>query len=177
MPIDVSYLNERPEPSEHALYFGNYISLVPNRPLLDQMNDQIAEVKRVFAPVAEARSNQIDAPYTWSLKQVLGHVIDGERVFSYRALRIGSGDLTPLPGFDQDAMVAGMDYTQVAFDELLDEWIHLRKSIVAMFSRFDERALQHIGSSDGKPVSARAIAYIIVGHTIHHLEIARKRLL
>jgi len=169
-------LNQRPQPHEHAPYFSRYIDLVPNQPIAQLFHEQLEQVREFFATVSEERAGVIDPPYGWTFKQVLGHMIDTERVFAYRASRVAAGDQTPLPGFDENAMVAGMDYVGVDLASLVEELLYLRFSNTYLFDRFNEEQLSRIGTADGKPISARACAYVLVGHIEHHMRILRARM-
>ena len=118
---------------------------------------------------------QLHDPYTWTIRQVIGHLIDAERVFAYRALRFAMGDATPLPGFDQDAYVAAADYSQVPLQNLAEEMFMLRQANLGMFLRFSDKGWASSGEADGKSMSVRALAYVMVGHVRHHLRIIEKR--
>jgi hypothetical protein len=169
-------LNQRPQPHEHAPYFSRYIDLVPNQPITQLFHEQLEQVREFCSAVSEERAAVVDPPYTWTFKQVLGHMIDTERVFGYRANRVATGDQTPLPGFDENAMVAGLDYTAVDLASLVEELLYLRFSNTYLFDRLNDEQLGRIGLADGKPISARACAYVMVGHIEHHMRILRKRL-
>lgn len=170
------FLNRRPEASEHAPYFSRYIELVPQRPLLQLFHEQLEEVREFCSSVNEERASIVDSPYRWTFKQVLGHLLDTERVFGYRANRVAAGDQTWLPGFDENAFVAGLDYHEVTLASLVEELLYLRFSNTYLFDRLTIEQLQRVGVADGKPISARACAYVLIGHIEHHLRILRQRL-
>ena len=136
----------------------------------------MGQLRTLLSAADPAELDKLHAPYTWTIKQVLGHLIDTERVFGYRAARFATGDDTPLPGFDQDQFVANMDYSAVPFSRLLDELDYLRKGHLLMFSRFDGACWTQMGQADGKQMSTRAAAYIMAGHIRHHQRIVEKRL-
>lgn len=169
-------LNQRPQPHEHAPYFSRYIDLVPSLPIAQLFHEQLEQVREFCSTVSEDRAAVVDPPYTWTVKQVLGHMIDTERVFGYRASRVAAGDQTALPGFDENAMVAGLDYSTVDLASLVEELLYLRFSNTYLFDRLNDEQLSRIGLADGKPISARACAYVMVGHVEHHMRILRKRL-
>lgn len=169
-------LNQRPQPHEHAPYFSRYIDLVPNRPIAQLFHEQLEAVREFFSEVSEDRASIVDPPYGWTFKQVLGHMLDTERVFGYRASRVAAGDLTSLPGFDENAMVAGLDYEGVTMASLVEELLYLRFSNSYLFDRLTGEQLGRIGLADGKPISARACAYVLIGHIEHHLRILHQRL-
>lgn len=107
----------------------------------------------------------------------MGHVIDGERIMAYRALRIARGDKTPLPGFEQDDFVAGGDWSGRTIADLADEFEAVRKSNLILFRNLTDAAWQQVGTANENPISARALAYIIAGHELYHQEILRERYL
>ena len=165
----------RPAAGEHAEYFAAYISKVPDgdvRTLLaQQLPDTIAYIKSRGDAWAMSRY----APGKWSVKEVINHVADAERVFSYRAMRIARGDQTALPGFDENAWVPMTNADARALSSLLDELSAVRAATIALFNSFDDAAWKRIGNASGKPVSARAIAYIACGHERHHLAVLKER--
>ena len=107
----------------------------------------------------------------WSVKEVLGHLCDTERIMSYRALRIGRGDKTPLPGYEQDDYVKNANFGRLSVEDLLEEYIAVRRGTLARFRHFDGVAWMQMGVASGHPTSARALAYIVAGHELHHRRI------
>lgn len=167
----------RPDPSEYNTYYGRYISLVPDGPIVDRLREQIGETLAVLRALPESRGEHRYAPGKWSIKEVVGHVADGERVFGYRALRIGRGDETPLPGFEQDDYVRHGGFSARTLRHLLDELEAVRRGTVLLLEGLDETAMKRLGTASGFPVSVRALAYIIAGHELHHLQVLRERYL
>jgi hypothetical protein len=110
-----------------------------------------------------------DAPGEWSIKEVIGHLNDGERVFSYRLLRISRNDATPLPGFEQNDFVREAGFDAHPFKDILGEFEHLRRANLLAIRNMTEEALLHLGTASGFAVSARALIHIMVGHVDHHL--------
>ena len=125
--------------------------------------------------VPESQGNVLHPPYTWSIKQVVNHLVDCERIFGYRALRIARGDETPLPGFDENAYARATDSNLCQLTDLASEFEALRKSHVLMFRHFPPAAWTRSGTANNNPVSVRATAFILVGHVRHHFAILRKR--
>ena len=166
----------RPDPTEYVAYFGKYIDLVPEADVLPAMAVQLDETLAFFRGVPEAQSNILHAPYTWTVKDVIGHLIDGERVFGYRALRFARGDTTPLPGFDENVYARAAEYTRLALPDVVSEFEAVRRSNVWMFRNLPAAAWGRAGEANGNRVTVRALAYILVGHTRHHAAILRKRL-
>lgn len=167
----------RPEPSEYNTYYGRYISLVPDGPIVDRLRGQIGETLSVLRALPESRGEHRYAPAKWSIKEIVGHVADAERVFSYRALRIARGDETPLPGFEQDDYVRNGNFGARTLRHLVDELEAVRRGTVLLLEGFDETAMTRRGTASGFPVSVRALAYIAAGHELHHLKVLRERYL
>ncbi|HET9253242.1 MAG TPA: DinB family protein [Candidatus Eisenbacteria bacterium] len=167
----------RPEPSEYNTYYGRYISLVPDGPIVARLREQIVETLAVLRALPESRGEHRYAPGKWSIKEIVGHVCDAERVFGYRALRIGRGDETPLPGFEQDDYVRNGGFSSRTLRHLLDELEAVRRGTVLLLEGLDETAMKRHGTASGFPVSVRALAYITAGHELHHLKVLRERYL
>jgi hypothetical protein len=165
----------RPAPGEYAAFFEHYIGLITEADVIQVLTQQRREAAELFSGLSEARAGYRYEPGKWSIREVLGHVIDAERVFGYRAVCIARGEKAPLPGFDENdyAAMAGADAVPLA--ELVEEFLALRQSHEAMFRHFPEEAWLRIGTSNLKLVSVRALAYIMAGHARHHMEILRER--
>ena len=165
----------RPALDEHGAHFGRYVALVPEADVVSALDVQAAAVERWPARVAPEREAVGYAPGTWSPRQVMGHLIDTERIFAYRALRISRRDSTPLPGFDQDPFVEHSPDADVPFQALVDEFVALRRANLPLFRRLDEAGWSAAGTSSDNPLSVRAAAYIMVGHVRHHAVVFRDR--
>jgi uncharacterized damage-inducible protein DinB len=165
-----------PNTDEYFHYYHEYISKAPTKDFLKAFGYQIQELREQLANLSEDEVNCTHAPYTWTLKQVIGHLIDVERIFSYRMLRIASRDTTPIPGYEQDAYVDCRDYVRVTMADLLDELEHLRSANVLLVQRLSPEALQWRGTASGHSISARANLFILAGHVVHHAEIIQRRL-
>jgi hypothetical protein len=165
----------RPGADEHIDYYGTYIAKVPGDDALPTLAAHIETWVPSLRTLTDAQALHRYAPGKWSVKEVLGHVADGERVFSYRALRFGRADTTPLPGFEENEWVpaAGSDRRPVA--DLVEELRAVRAATVALFRSFDGDALVRRGDANGHAISVRALAWIIAGHAIHHQAILRER--
>ena len=159
----------RPEPTEHAPYFGRYISLVPDGDILAVMVAQPADLRRVLGALPESKERYRYAEGKWSVREVLGHLIDGERVFGYRALCVARGDSNPLPSFDEKAFAQSSPHDSYPLAELLDEFEALRKSEVLFFRQLRPEDWTRIGVANNLPTSPRALAYTMAGHVLHHL--------
>ena len=167
----------RPEKSEYQPYFEQYISLVPDGDIVGRLGTQLDETLALLRSIPEDRGDFRYAEGKWSIKELIGHVIDSERVFAYRGLRFGRGDTTPLEGFEQDDFVRGADFNKRTLSDLADEYEHVRRSTIALFRSLEASAWDRRGVANNNEVSVRGIAFIIAGHERHHLEILRTRYL
>ena len=160
----------RPEPNEYAPYYGKYVSLVPDGDILVTLEKQQPATLTLLArPEADGEFRY--APGKWSVKESLGHVIDAERVFSYRALRIARNDKTPLAGFEQDDYVKYGPFAHCTLAGLVEEFAAVRKATVLMFHALDEAAWGRRGTASNNEVTVLALAYMIAGHELHHRRI------
>lgn len=166
---------ERPQESEHAPFYAAYIALVPEGDLLTVLAEQKRELLRRAEAVPPERETHRYAEGKWSVREVFGHLGDGERVFGYRALCISRGDETPLPGFDEDPYVAAGGFDRRSLRDLAAELLLLRDANLAMFRALDPEAWKRLGTANGEAISVRALAYIMAGHTAHHLSILAER--
>ncbi|HEY6196117.1 MAG TPA: DinB family protein [Candidatus Eisenbacteria bacterium] len=164
----------KPEPDEHLPYYGKYIALVGDDAMA-ALRSQAATTPRLLSGVNESRALFRYAPGKWSVKEVLGHVIDGERVFGHRALRFAREDRTPLPGFDENTWVPAARFDSRPLADLVADYVAVRTATLALFSSFDEATLLRRGIANGAEVSVRALAHIIAGHELHHVSLLRER--
>ena len=140
------------------------------------LSDQVEELTRLTGELSERQSLAHHPPYTWSIKQVVGHLTDCERVFGYRAMRIARNDATPLPSFDENAYMESATFDDYPIADLVSEFELLRRSHVAMLRHLDDDAWLRRGVVSNHPMTVRAIACVMAGHAEHHLRILRKRL-
>jgi hypothetical protein len=166
----------RPNSTEYASFYKSYIALVQEDDVVAAMEAQLADALSLLRPVPEARGGDRHPPYTWSIKEVVGHVTDAEQVFGYRALRFARGDATPLPGFDENTYVRAAEFDHVPLKDLVDRFEALRRSHLGLFRGLSDADWSRTGEANGEPVTVRALAYVIVGHARHHTGILRKRL-
>lgn len=164
----------RPAESEYPEYFRKYVSLVPEDAILDVLDSQIAVIDALPARVG-AKETFAYAPGKWSVRELLGHLGDGERVFAYRALTFSRFDAVSLPGFDEVTWTPHGHFAGVPLRELADELVTLRRANLQMFRRLEEPQWQAGGRGDDKPITVRALAYVMAGHVRHHLSILRDR--
>ncbi len=166
----------RPDSSEHAPAYEKYISLVPEEDILETMRSALSQPLSFLANVPESEACVCHPPFTWTIKQVVGHLIDCERVFGYRALRFARGDSTPLPSFDENAYANAAHHDRIPLGDLVAEFANLRRSHVAFFEHLPKDAWHRHGTANNAAMSVRALAYALVGHERHHAAILRKRL-
>ena len=167
----------KPDQSEHLPYYGRYISLVRDGDVVSTLEAQARDTKAFLAGIGSAVSGYRYAPGKWSVKEMVGHVIDTERVFSARALIFARGDAARLPGFEQDDYVSTASHDAIPFPELVAELDAVRRSTVFLFQHLSEEAWLRRGIANDAEISVRALAYIIAGHELHHLEMLRTRYL
>lgn len=175
--IDMTNPLGRPGPNEYLAYYGRYIDGVPDGELLVLLRDQLAETEALLREFTGARADHRYAPDKWSVKEVVGHMTDAERIFAYRALRFARGDRTPLPGFDENAFVRGANFAARALPEIAGEFRSVRMASITLFAGLSEEALMRRGVANEAEVTVRALAWIIAGHERHHAKILRERYL
>jgi len=165
----------RPDLSRVGNFYHNYINLVPDDDLTAALDKQSASLIRFFETVPPGKYDYRYAEDKWTIKEVLQHIIDAERVFSYRALRFARKDSTPLPGFDENLFASNAKASDRNWDKLMEELKVVRRSSELLFHSFDEEQLQSNGISSNSPNYVLAIGFIIVGHAIHHQKIIKER--
>lgn len=159
---------KRPEAGEFAEYYGKYIAKVAGTDVTGILESERLQMTRLFAGRSERDGNFRYAPDKWTIKEVLGHVTDGERIFSYRALRIGRGDETPLASFEQDDYVKNGGFAARTLADLVEEFDAVRGASISLFRSFNDAAWGRRGVASQKEVTVRALGFITAGHQIHH---------
>lgn len=167
----------RPAADEYAPYYSGYIQAVPDGEILVLLRDQLAETETLLREFRGDRGDHRYAPGKWSVKEVVGHMADTERIFAYRALRFARGDRTPLPGYEQDDFVRGGNFSARALPEMAGELRSVRMASITLFAGLSEEALLRRGPANNVEFSVRALAWIIAGHERHHAKIIRERYL
>lgn len=160
----------RPSPDEYAPYFQTYLALAPEEDTVAALQAQGEDTLRMLARISDADASVPPAPGEWTIKQVVGHLTDEERIFSYRMLRFSRGDFTPLASFDQEQFVAAATFNDRPLAELLDELATLRRATVYLVSSFPPGAELNRGVAFQGETSVRAIASITLGHERKHLQ-------
>jgi hypothetical protein len=166
----------RPDLDEYASFYVNYVALVPEEDILAALRSESAATRAFLDGVPEDQAGRKHPPYTWTVREVVGHLIDTERIFGYRALRIARGDETPLAGFDENAYAVAAESDRRPLADLAAEFEAVRLANLAFFAGLPEAAWSRRGVANGNPVSVRALAYMLVGHERHHGTILRRRL-
>ena len=166
---------KKPESGEYAEFYANYISKVPGTDVLGVLEAQRLQMLHLFAGRSERDGSFRYAPGKWTVKEVLGHITDTERIFTYRALRIGRGDITPLPGYEQDDFVKNGGFAARTLADLVEEFGAVRSASIMLFRSFGEEAWSRRGVANQKEVTVRALAFITAGHQIHHRMILEER--
>lgn len=164
-----------PAPDEFGSFYAGYVALAEGRDLPADLQFQLDEVLEVLRPLPAEKGRFRYAEGKWSVQEVVGHLCDAERVFAYRLLRIGRGDATPLPGFDEDAFVAAAHFDARTLKDLMMEFAALRRATVLLAEGLPDTAWANRGTASGKVISARALAHILYGHAAHHLAVLRER--
>ena len=167
----------RPGADEHAPYYSRYIDLVPEADLLAVLAAQLDEVVPWLSGIGEERGDYRYAAGKWSIKEVVGHVVDTERIMSYRALRFARGDETPVPGFEQDDYMRHSPFDRRGLADLAEEWSDVRRASLSLLRPLDAAAWARRGTASGNPISVRALGYILAGHLRHHLAVLESRYL
>lgn len=167
----------RPEPDEYAPFYANYISQVQGNDILAALDEQRRQMLLLLSGRSESDGDIRYAPGKWSVKEVVGHICDAERVMSYRALCIARADATPLPGFDENNYVANSSFSRTPLADLIENFIAVRRATLSLFRNFDEQAWGRRGIANKNEVTVRALAYIIAGHELHHRRILQEKYL
>ena len=165
----------RPESDEYAPYYERYISMVAGDDILVTLGEQLRETSALLSSRAEADGEFRYAPEKWSVKEVIGHVSDAERIFAYRALRVSRNDQTPIEGFEQDDYVRHGGFGQRRLADVVDEFISVRKATLSLLRGLDEAAWTRRGVANKNEVSVRALAYMMAGHELHHRTILKDK--
>lgn len=168
---------QRPSHDEYSSFYTGYIGLVPDGDYVSILNNQEKDLVTIFLSLSEEQALSRYAPGKWSLKEVLAHITDTERIMSYRLLRIARGDTTDLPGFDQDIFIANASFDEVAITDLIKDFQAVRKATLALLPTISEAAWARLGTANTFTISARALAYVIVGHAQHHLNMVEQKYL
>jgi hypothetical protein len=165
----------RPAVDDYPEYFRAYVSLVPEEDVFAALDPQVGLIEGLPVRVGAARETFAYAPGKWSVREMLGHITDAERVFAYRALTFSRFNAVSLPAFDEETWTPHGHFAGVPLRELADEFVALRRANLQMLRRLEEPQWQAGGFGDNKPITVRGLAYVMAGHVRHHLGILRDR--
>lgn len=168
---------KRPSNDEFSPYYGQYVSLVGDGDVVAALESQMEDTAALLRTIPEGRGGFRYAEGKWSIKEIVGHLIDSERIFAARALRFSRGDATPLPGFEQNDYVAAASFDDYPLAELVDELVAVRKTTCLMFRHMSEEATKRRGTANGAGITVRALAYTTAGHELHHRGVIKERYL
>ena len=167
----------RPMETEYASDYQGYVNQVSENEILPVLRSQMDDLDVLLDRVAPEKETYRYAEGKWSIREIVGHLIDGERVVGYRAFCIARGEQQNLPGFDQDEYMLTAPYNHIALEDLLSELRLIRLGNIAMFRTFDEAAWSRSGTANSNQITVRALAFIMVGHLRHHMNVLRERYL
>jgi uncharacterized damage-inducible protein DinB len=167
----------RPDPQDAAIFYHNYISLAQGSSVAEVMASHAEQLKKFYAALPEEKGDYAYAEGKWTIKELLQHLIDAERVFSYRALRIARKDATPLPSFDENVFAENSKAGKRSLQSLKDELNAVRASTDLLFSSLDDEQLSSTGTASNHSITVNAIGYIVFGHLLHHQRILEQRYL
>ena len=167
----------RPQPTDYAAYYETYVGKVNGDSVKDIISTYSEPMLRFYTSLPEAKADHAYAEGKWTVKELLQHIIDAERIFSYRALRIARKDETPLPGFDENTYTPASKASKRSLQSLKDEFVAVRKATDILLQTFDEEQLSQHGTASNNPVTPNAIAFIIYGHMLHHKQVLEERYL
>lgn len=164
-----------PDKTEYDPYYERYVSLVANDDIIDTLASQPTRLQDLFTAMPEERGEFRYAEGKWSIKELLGHLIDGERMFAYRLFRISRADETPIEGFEQDGYIENAYSNRRSFADLLEEFSLLRRANILFVNNLTDEAWTRVGTANNVKISVRALIYIMAGHIEHHLNVLRDR--
>jgi hypothetical protein len=167
----------RPQPGDYAPYYERYLTQIPGNNILAALDDQRRQMLLLLSGRAESDGDLRYAPGKWTVKEVLGHICDAERVFAYRALRISRNDPTPMEGFDENDYVRNAPFARLSLADLIEDYIGVRRATITLFRNLDEAAWTRRGVANKNEVTVLALTYIIAGHELHHRKIIEEKYL
>jgi uncharacterized damage-inducible protein DinB len=167
----------KPAESEYPSYQGRYIALVSDPDLVAALEKQLKSARALLDTISEEKAGHRYEPGKWSIREVVGHLVDTERVFAYRALRFARNDKTELPGFDEKDFLANANFANRPLTSIVDEYAAVRQASILLFKHLDQDAWNRRGVANKIDVTVRAIAFLIAGHELHHIGILKTRYL
>jgi len=169
---------EKPKEGEYPLYANMYIQLLPDDGLLlKHLRDNFVATKELILPLSEEKLNYRYAPNKWTIKEILVHIIDDERIYAYRALRFARNDKTELPGFEQDEYTLYSRAGERSIENIFEEYAAVRDSTIALFNGLPEDSFLRMGTANNNKATVRALAYHLAGHELHHMNVIKEKYL
>jgi hypothetical protein len=165
----------KPKPEDYNAIYGRYINLIGDDDIIEVLEEQRKTLEEFLKTFTEKQGNYSYADGKWTVKEVLGHVIDTEKIMAYRALAFARGEKQSLPGFEQDDYVAESNFNNRSLDDLINEFLTARESNIILFKSFDEEIFNRRGIASESEVTVLALIYIIAGHEKHHMKILREK--
>jgi hypothetical protein len=167
----------RPNEGDYNPFYSSYVNLVPEEDLVSALHTSIQELHDALETIPIEKADHAYAEGKWTVKELLQHIIDTERVFSYRAMAFARGEQQSLPGFDENAYAAHALVSHRHLNEMKEELMMLRRSVYLMYKGFAESSMTNRGLANNNPVTVLALGYIIIGHVRHHIHILQERYL
>lgn len=168
---------KRPLPSEYPSFYKNYVNNVRTDNIIKELRDQVIDIQAIISEIPENKEEYRYAEGKWTIKEIIGHIIDTERVLGYRAMRFARKDKTPLPGYDENHFVANANFNKQTLYSLGHEFAIVREANLALFKIWDEEALSQIGVANGLDVTVRSLLFMIAGHATHHMNVIKLKYL
>lgn len=182
LPVEISILNQNymnellvPREGEYESYYTGYVNWVIGKDIPSLLSEQVDEIRKFYKQMGEEKSLLAYEPGKWTGKEVLGHIIDTDRIMTFRALCFARGEKASLPGFDQDQYVVNADFNNIPLSALLEEFEFSRKALVSLLKNLPESSYTNIGNANGFRVSVRALIHIIAGHAQHHINVLKQK--
>jgi uncharacterized damage-inducible protein DinB len=167
----------QPQTTEYNPYYGKYLSLVPEGDVISTLSRQLEDTLGFLRSLSEEQADSRYAPDKWSVKEVVGHVLDTERIFGHRLFRFARNDQSALPGYEQDDYVRAGNFGKRSLSDLAEEFEHVRRANLLLLRSLDDEAWLRRGTANDSEISVRALAYILAGHETHHMQIIREKYL
>ncbi len=168
---------KRPQPNEYPAMYKSYVDNVRTDNVIKELRDQVLDIQAMISKIPEDKEDYVYAEGKWTIKEIIGHIIDTERVLGYRAMRFARKDKTPLPGYDENHYVANANFKKQTLYSLGHEFAIVREANLALFKVWDEEALSQVGVANEMDVSVRAMLFMIAGHATHHMGVIKTKYL
>jgi hypothetical protein len=168
---------KRPISEEYPAYYKYYVDIVKSDNIIKELRDQVIDIQAVISEIPEHKEDFAYAPEKWTIKEIIGHIIDTERVLGYRAMRFARKDKTPLPGYDENLFVANANFNDQTLYSLGHEFAIVREANLTLFKTWHEEELSQRGIANKNEVTVRAILFMIAGHATHHMNVIQEKYL